>query len=139
MNYREMTTLAGDPPRLRAVAEFIVRLEGENLPDSMHGFLADLCRYDGSKPLSTRQLETLYSLRERASRRTKAGRYRAGSLVRTAWEARFDLVDDSAEEWLDELHARGPEIALSRNQWRRLFALCRRLAIIHSDEWVNFD
>jgi hypothetical protein len=137
MNYREMTALASDPVRVRATAEFILA-NGRPDASGAHAFLAQLANYDGSKPLTTRQLETLYSLRERASRQSKVGRYRAGALIRTAWERRLDLLDDAAEAWLDQLHARGPETALSRSEWRRLFALCRRLDIINPDEWVEF-
>ena len=135
MNYREMTALACDPARVRAVAAFILA-NGRLGASGTHEFLAHLARYDGTKPLTTRQLETLYSLRERASRRSKVGRYRAGTLIRTAWESRLDLLDDAAEVWLDQLLARGPDAALSRNEWRALFALCRRLDIINPDEWV---
>jgi hypothetical protein len=53
------------------------------------------------------------------------------------WENRHDLLDDAAEGWLDQLLTRGPDTALSRNEWRRLFALCRRLDIINPDEWVE--
>jgi len=137
MNYREMAMLANDPPRVRALAALILELTGEDLADGMQGFLAELTRYDGSKPLGTRRLEMLYALRERASRRSKAGHYRARSLIGAAWEARFDLTDESAEEWLEELHQRGPDVALSHGEWRRLFALCRRLGILQPGEWVE--
>lgn len=137
MNYREMTALARDPARVRATAELILA-NGRPDASGAHEFLARLARYDGTRPLTTRQLETLYALRERASSRSKVGRYRADMLIRTAWENRLDLLDESAEAWLDQLHARGPNAALSRNEWRRLFALCRRLEIINPDEWVEF-
>jgi hypothetical protein len=137
MNYREMTALARDPARVRALAEFVLA-NGRLGASATREFLADLASYDGTKPLTTRQLETLYSLRERASRRSKVGRYRAATLIRTAWENRLDLLDDAAEPWLAQLLARGPDAALSRNEWRRLFALCRRLDILNPDEWVAF-
>ena len=137
MNYREMTAMARDPSRVRAVAEFILE-NGRLGASATREFLAHLARYDGSKPLTTRQLETLYSLRERASKRSKVGCYRAAALIRTVWELRLDLLDDAAELWLDQLLARGPDAALSRNEWRRLFALCRRLDILNPDEWVAF-
>jgi hypothetical protein len=141
MDYREMATLAKDPPRVRALAEFILVRSGRDLPDGLQGFLAELARYDGSKPLSLRRLETLYALRERASHRSKVGGYRAAALIKAAWESRFDLVDEVAEAWLDELNGRGrgQDLALSRAEWRRLFALCRKLGILHPGEWVGFE
>jgi hypothetical protein len=140
MDYREMTLLAGDPARVRATAKFIIAVERDDARSRMHAFLADLCKYDGSKPLTVRQLETLFSLRERASRRSRAGRYRATSLIRRAWENRLDLIDDDdAEQWLTELLRRGPDAALTRGEWLRLLALCRRLDIIDRDEWVHLS
>jgi hypothetical protein len=139
MDYREMTALASDPARVRATAKFIMAVETADARSRMHTFLADLCKYDGSRPLTIRQLETLFSLRERASRRSKAGRYRAASLIRRAWENRVDLIDDDAQEWLNGLHRRGPDAALTRGEWLRLLALCRRLEIIHRDEWVHLS
>lgn len=136
MDYREMTTLAGDPVRVRAMASLILQLDPHDLSEGMHGFLSDLSHYDGAKPLSTRQLEALYALRERASRTSRAGHYRAATLINAAWEARFDLLDGDAEEWLDMLRRRGPDVALARMEWRRLFGLCRRLDIVHQDEWI---
>jgi hypothetical protein len=139
MDYREMAVLASDPARVRATAKFIIAVEGDDARSRMHAFLADLSKYDGSKPLTVRQLETLFSLRERASRRSRAGRYRAASLIRRAWENRLDLIDDDAEQWLNELLRRGPDAALTRGEWLRLLALCRRLEIIDRDEWVHLS
>jgi hypothetical protein len=137
MDYREMTAMARDPERVRATAKFIMSVATADARSHMRPFLADLCKYDGTKPLTVRQLETLFSLRERASRRSKAGRYRAHSLIRRAWENRADLIDDDAEEWLNALLGRGSDAALTRGEWLRLLALCRRLDIVHGDEWVH--
>src|SRR5262249_23719918 len=139
MDYREMTRLAADPARVRATATLIMQIDGDNLAARMLSLLADLSKYDGLKPLTTRQLETLHSLKERASRRTRVGRYKADHLIKVASERCFDLLDEEAEAWLQGLLARGADIALSRTEWRRLLALCRTLEIIHNDEWVEFD
>lgn len=139
MDYREMTRLAADPFRVRATALLIIKLDGDNLPGRMQSFLADLSKYDGSKPLSTRQLETLFSLRERASRSNKVGPYTADHLIKLAWERRLDLLDEDGEGWLEGLHLQGKRIALSRSEKRRLIAHCRRLDIIPEDEWIDLD
>jgi hypothetical protein len=134
VDYREMARLASDPVRVRATAEFLLDRCGAD--GRMRAFLADLMRFDGSRPLTTRQLETLYSLRERTSRTARAGRYRAATLVSSACERRHDLLDDAAEDWLVELNERGPEVSLTRREWLRLLALCRRLEIVDGGEWV---
>ena len=61
MNYREMTALASDPARVRATAEFILAT-GRADTSGAQEFLAGLARYDGERPLTTRQLETLFAL-----------------------------------------------------------------------------
>jgi len=137
MDYREMTQLGADPVRVRSLASMILELSTEQLSDRAASLLTSLKSYDGAKPLSTRQLEALYALRENATRKSKAGRYRADHLIKITWEVRLDLVDDEAEDWLDELHRRGAGTALMRSEWRRLLMLARRLDLIPSDEWVD--
>lgn len=133
-----MTLLAGDPAKVRALAAMILRLGGGRLGEGAQALLADLERYDGARPLSTRQLEALHSLREQTSHSERAGRYRAADLVRRVWELRLDLDEDD-EAWLDEIKARGADLALSRAEWRRLLAICRRpeIDLLQPDEWVE--
>lgn len=132
-----MTQLGADPVRVRALASMILALNSAGLSERAFSLLTSLKTYDGGKPLSTRQLEALYALRENAARKARAGRYSADHLIKITWEARLDLVDDEAEDWLDELHRRGPGIALTRSEWRHLLALARRLDLIPPDEWVE--
>ncbi len=135
MDYREMTALASDPVRVRTTARLVLATTDDASP-RMRALLAELCRYDGAKPLTTRQLESLYALREGAWRRSQIGGYRAATLIRRAYENRLELNDDDAEEFLCTLNRRGAEAALSRREWLRLLALCRRLELIASDAWV---
>lgn len=137
MDYREMIQLGADPVRVRSLAALILDRGSATLSEGSVSLLTSLKAYEGSKPLSTRQLEALYALRENSTRKSKAGRYRADILVRITWEARSDLLDDQAEDWLDVQHAKGVGIALTRNEWRRLLALARRLDLIPQDEWIE--
>ena len=137
MDYREMTRLAQDPEGIRGIARMIMRIAADELSEKSQTFLADLEKYDGAKPLTTRQLEALYSLRERSSRSSTAGRYRASALFKLAFEHRFDLTEFEDEEWLESKHALGPGVAISKGEWRRLIALCKALDIIPREEWVE--
>jgi hypothetical protein len=137
MDYREMTQLGADPVRVRSLAGLILDHGSVGLSDRAVSLLTSLKAYDGAKPLTTRQLEALYALRENSTRKAKAGRYRADHLVRITWEARLDLLDDEAEGWLDEMHVKGAGIALTRTEWRRLLALARKLDLIPPDEWIE--
>ena len=137
MDYREMTQLGGDPVRVRSLASIILDHGSVALSDKAVSLLTSLKNYNGEKPLTTRQIEVLYALRENSTRKAKAGRYRAERLVRITWEARLDLLDDEAEDWLDRQHAKGTGIALTRSEWRRLLALARQLDLIPINEWIE--
>lgn len=136
MNYREMSRLASDPVAVRATASMIRRLAGSQLDEWALGFLAGLEEFDGPEPLSMRQREALHSLKELASRREIQSGFRASSLVAALWELRFELSLDD-EEFVEKLRSRGAELALSRNQWRRVFALCHETGLI--EPYVAID
>jgi hypothetical protein len=108
-----------------------------DLSERSSDLLTKLTKYDGKQPLSTRQLEALYALRERSTQRSIAGGYRASVLVQEAYEARLDLVEYDDEEWITEMHARGSQLVLSTNQWRRLIYICKDLQILEQDTWIE--
>ena len=137
MDYREMNAIAGDPARVRATAAFVLAAMGEELEGGSEKFLTEMAAYDGDKRLGVRQLEYLYALRERTWRRAKAGGLRADKLITRTWQARFDLVDYDAEEWLDDLKGKGAGIALSKPEWRRLIALAKQVGLIESNQWIE--
>lgn len=154
MDYREMTRLAASPAEVRALAAMLLRLDGAaldgatldgatldgaTLGDRALGLLTRLAAYDGGEKLSTRQLEVLDSLRERAVRSARAGQYRAADLVGKAWERRLDLADPDDADWLEGMRARGGGVVLSRGEWRKLLAICRdpEIGLIAPDEWVE--
>lgn len=134
-----MSRMAANPDGVRAMARTILALSGDSLSENARAFLERMKTYDGARPLSVRQQETLYSLRENASRRTRVGGYPIARLVAEAWSKRFDLLDDEAEDWIAGLVVRGHGIALTRGECMRLLAVCRRLEIIPPDEWIDLD
>ena len=137
MNHREMTAMAADPPRLRALADSLLKHGGEDLGDGTRRFLADLASYDGSRRLNVAALEALYDIRDKARRFDKLGRYRVADLVRKAWMARLDLNDDEAEEWLVQLHEAGERLIVRRGEALRLLQLARSLDLIPEGEWIE--
>lgn len=136
MDYREMRRLAGDPVKVRAIAAGLAA-QAAGLDGAPREFIERLSTYDGSEPLTTRECEWLYSLRDRASASAKFGGYNLREMIRRAYEARLDLVDDDAEDWLAEIHALGPSVRLPRSQRRRLAAVLRELGLI--DGYVEVD
>jgi hypothetical protein len=126
MDYREMSRLAGDPVAVRIAATTIRAILGDQLNNWEQKFLAKLEKFEGPELLSMRQRETLDALRKRTSRKAVVHGFRAGTLLKKLWEVRFDL-SEHGEEFVCDLHALGPDVALSRKQWKFLFALCHQV------------
>ena len=131
-----MSKLAQDPDRVRTIARAVLQRMPAGLPERGYPFLEDLRNYDGSKPLTTRQQEFLYTLIQLSTKRSIAGSYRASTLIARAFDARLDLVEYDDEEWIVTLRALGPGASLSSGEWKRLLAICRELDLIYKDEWV---
>ena len=130
MNYIEMSKLAADPERVRALATYLRKVLEGRLTSAQKSFLGDLEKFKGPQPLSMRQREFLHSLRSRATRRMVVQGFRASTLIRKLWENRFDL-DEGDEEFLVEKYEAaqkfGLNFALSEPEWRYTFRLARQL------------
>jgi hypothetical protein len=137
LDHRELTALAGDPARLRALAAHLLKFADDRMAEASREYLARLSAYDGSRRLGVAQLEWLHDLRERSKRYRMLGPYRAAKLVETAFQARVELDDEGDEAWLAELKARGGGISVTRAEALRLLAMARRLEIIPSGEWIE--
>lgn len=137
MDYRELSNLAANPARVRGTAAMIKALLAERITDWQMEFLSKMERFEGPDRLSTRQCETLVSLRDQAFRRSKVAGYSAARLVRLLFEARLDLSEKD-EEFVVELHEQGESVALSNPEWRYVFALCRELHII-DDAYISLN
>jgi hypothetical protein len=135
MDYRELSRIAGDPAEVRSTAKMIKRLLGERISEWQAEFLSKLEKFDGPDRLSTRQCETLISMRETVNRRSEVGRYRASNLVALLAMARADLPEDQEARVL-KLQKLGPSLALSDSEWRYVFAMCRELNII-DDPYIS--
>lgn len=129
MDYRELSRIAADPVAVRSTAALVKALLGPEISDWQQDFLSKLEKFNGPDRLSTRQCETLISLRDRAKRRSKVGSYAAFPLVRRIWELRFDL-DAEDEAFVDRLYAIGPQLALFDSEWMHVFGLARQFDLI---------
>jgi hypothetical protein len=137
MDYREMHSLAGDPFKVRMLATQIsATLEGDLTPAARE-FVTRLSSYDGAEPLSIREREWLFALRDRTSVTGKLGPYDLREMICRAYCARHDLNEDDAEAWIEELYTRGPDIRLSLSERRRLLFWLRRLGLVEA--WVEID
>lgn len=129
MNYRELSRIGGDPAAVRGTATLVKNLLGLRISSWQDNFLSNLQRFAGPDRLSTRQCETLVSLREQATRRKEVAGYTAFHLVRQLWELRFDLAQED-ENFVVKLHKIGNELALSDAEWKYVFGLSRQTAMI---------
>lgn len=136
MDYREMNRMAANPQAVRTLAAVIKTRASADLSESMQAFLDDMAAYDGETRLSTRQLETLYGLRESTMRLAKAGPYLARDLVAQVYADRALLPSFEEEEWIAQLDAQAPE-TLTKGQWKMLLSLARGQGIIERGEWVD--
>lgn len=134
MDHRAIAKIASDPASVKTEA-VRMRQALSQLTVWQERFLSGLEK-DGI--LESRFWEAFNYLRSKASVKTVVGGYRACDLLRQVYEARLDLNDDEAEEFLVEMVDHETEIALSEMQWRYLFALSRKLHLIH-DEYIPFD
>jgi hypothetical protein len=132
MDHFELHNLARNPAAVRSTAQSIKHLLGDAISQSELDFLTKLERFSDNDFLSIRQREFLWGLRERTSRKSTQGGYRASTLVQLLWEARYDLSYEDEED-LGRLRTFGDRLALSRSQWRWVFGLCRQLNIIDDD------
>jgi hypothetical protein len=130
MDYRELSRIAGDPVEVRNLAKMIKRQLGQQITDWQSDFLSKLEKFEGPNRLSTRQCESLLSLRNQVSRRSVVGGYKASTLVGLLAAARLDIPEDD-EEFVLKLYEKGPALALSDPQWKHVFGLCRQLELIH--------
>lgn len=134
MDYRAVKKLASDPDAVKAEAALLRRRLSDRLTVSQERLLAGL---EHTGVLDSRFWEAFYDLKTRASLKIFVGRYRAYDLLEKVCQARFDLNDEDAEKFVEQMVSYGPEVALSEMQWRYLFALCRKLYLIE-DEYVEF-
>lgn len=137
MDYREMHQIAQDASRVRITAQTILAIVGDSLSEKSHDFLNTMSAYDGAKPLSIRQKEALYALRERSTRSSRISGYKVSTLVQRAFELRVELADDDDVEWLAKLREHGANVLVSKNEARRLIVICKSLEILPADEWIN--
>jgi hypothetical protein len=137
MNHREMQAIAQNPARVRSLAAQILALLGPDADAGTEDFLVKLGTYGDKDLLSERQREWLWDLRERTFRSSKQGPYRAASLVNRVWENRLDLDEDD-EAIIERLHKIGPNVALSRAEWRWIFRILRAWGDL-SDEFIPLN
>lgn len=135
LDYRAVKKLAADPDAVKAEAALLRQRLSDRLTTSQERFLANL---EHTGVLNSRFWEAFYDLKARASLKVFVGGYRAYDLLEKVYQARFDLNDEDAERFVEQMLTYGREVALSEAQWKYLFALCRKLYLIEV-EYIPFE
>ncbi|MEL6288247.1 MAG: hypothetical protein AAFQ35_05640 [Pseudomonadota bacterium] len=129
MNERDLLAIARDSQRVRAVAQRTRAQLGRKATDFEVRFLDRLSAFNDPYGLAVRDREILAGLLAKVSRRREKGGYRAATLIEKCWRNRHDLPEED-EVFLTDLMTEGRACAPTENQWRKLFAVARRLGEI---------
>lgn len=129
----EMSRIASDPVAVRAMARGLLIVSTAGWTDWELDFLEHLAEWQGREPLSERQREKLFELRDNSTSFTNYRGISIASLVRDCWIGRLDLDEEDAA-FIEELHAR-KTVSLKRRQLGKLLACARRLTLV--DEGAN--
>lgn len=132
MNHREMKALADNAEAVRGLANYLLKLAETdpqlNWTDWELDFLLHMARHEGPEPLTTRQAEVLFELRDASCTYTSLDGIDVVGLVNDCWLARLDL-DEENEAFVSGLKAMGAR-GLKRRAALRLLACARELGLV---------
>ncbi len=129
----EMQRLADDPAGVRSLASYLLTVNEVGWTDWEVEFLGSMATRSNPEPLSIRQREILFELRDDAKTYEKIDGFSVKTLMRDCWLARMDLSEDD-EEFIDHLKQKD-ETALKRRPLFRLLHCARQVGLI--DRFVN--
>ena len=128
-----MQRLADDPAGVRSLASYLLTVNEVGWTDWEVEFLGSMATRSNPEPLSIRQREILFELRDDAKTYEKIDGFSVKTLMRDCWLARMDLSEDD-EEFIDHLKQKD-ETALKRRPLFRLLHCARQVGLI--DRFVN--
>jgi hypothetical protein len=126
----EMKRLADNPGEAGRLATFLLTLPDAEWTAWEINFLEGLVDRTSKEPLSLRQCEKLFELKDAGVSFRVYDGFSVATLLRQSHEARFDLDDDDDIEFLERLKAEQPA-SLKRRPLTRLVRCARQLDIIH--------
>jgi hypothetical protein len=126
LDWREVKALADDDVRVRNLAKVLLATPG--LTEKQHDFLSDMAKFEGQ--ISSRQGETLLSMRDELREVSIYGGFSVATLIRKCWLARLDLAEDDEQfidKLIDKLDGRS---TIRRKHAGRLLRIARQLELI---------
>ena len=129
----EMQRLAADTAGIRSLASYLLTVNAVGWTDWELEFLGSMATRADPEPISIRQREVLFELRDDAKTYAKIDGFSVATLMRDCWLARMDLSEVD-EEFIDHLKKKN-ETALKRRPLFRLLHCARQVGLI--DRFVN--
>lgn len=108
----------------------MIELAEVELSEKQQAWLLRLSVLPDGSSIDGRAAEFLVDMREKSSVTSEQGGYPASKLLQSLRGC--DMADDE-EEWVEARASRASPVRLSRSEWARLFALCRRVDIIQDN------
>lgn len=128
-SHKEMKRLADDAAAVRNLATALLNHPDADWTDWEIDFLENMARFEGPEPISTRQREVLFELRDSSRHYSSVDGLSVANLVRDCWIARLDLSEDD-ELFISDLKSKSV-VTLKRRQLLRLLHCSRELQLIH--------
>jgi hypothetical protein len=128
--HTEMSRVAADPAAVHTIARTLLGAPGADWTDWELDFLDAMSRYDLAEPLSQRQREVLFELRDKATLYRDYQGLSVRHLVRECYLARVEFNEED-EAFIARLHAAQATIA-RRPALQRLARLARSAGVIET-------
>ena len=129
----EMQRLAADTVGIRSLASYLLTVDEVGWTEWELEFLGGMAARTDPEPISIRQREILFELRDDAKTYAKIDGFSVKMLMRNCWLARMDLSEED-EAFIDNLKQKD-ETALKRRPLFRLLHCARQVGLI--DRFVN--
>lgn len=126
--HTEMKRIAEDASAVRRMAALLLTSTDHDWTDWELDFLEHMSHFEGPEPITMRQREVLFELRDRAELSREWRGIPVRRLIDQCWQARHDLDEDD-EAFIAGLHDRRPS-ALRRGSLRRLVRSAIQLGVI---------
>lgn len=128
-SHKEMKRVADDAVAVRSLAASLLNHPNATWTDWEIDFLENMARFEGPDPISSRQREVLFDLRDSSRHHSSIDGFSVANLVRDCWIARLDLGEDD-EAFISDLKSDGIT-ELKRRQLLRLLHCSRELGLIN--------
>ena len=130
-NYREIDRVRKDAVAVSSLAKRLLVAPHHDWNDWELDFLQHMARHRGPDPITTRQSEKLFELRDDAEYHSSVQGFSVVSLITNCWLARNDLSSEQNRKFIEELKASSVS-AIRRRQLGKLLACARELGEVET-------